>query len=169
MADKKAVKTTEFAKESQAENPDASKAMVSLFGNAQQLPESMKGLKRMNLPTMIQPKDMPVGAVLDGEIIDFVSSPVKTVKGKLMWLKVITGEGDAKTVNEITFPVTGVIQSILAPDVEKKKDGTYDSKELFEGLKPNIGKRIVIVRRPDGYNKQYARSQYSFDVFLSEK
>lgn len=154
MAKKNVALTTNFAAESEATAKEnaPSAAMLALFkpgGNA--LPAN---LKRRNLPQMVPPGEIPVDAIVSGEIIDVVDSPVSTVKGKLLWLRHESGA-------EFTFPCTGVIRNALAPGLS--------GKELDEALKKEIGKNFYAKRTLDKQSAKYKKAMFMFDVFTSTK
>lgn len=123
-----------------------SEAMKQLFAAPTQAMESLLSkAERRNAPKMYKPDDVPVGGVVSGEIIRFIQSPVSTVKGKLIWLKLLDG-------TEITFPLTGVIRVALNEDPDKE-----------------IGKILIIKRAPDGASAKYKNKMFVFDVFTIEK
>lgn len=148
-------KPTQFAQESEntAKENAPSAAMIALFA-----PKEGAGLpanlKRRNLPQMVPPGEIPVGAVVSGEIMDVVESPVSTVKGKLLWLRHESG-------TEFTFPCTGVIRNALAPGLS--------GKELDEALKKEIGKTFYAQRTLDKQSQKYKKNMFMFDVFTSTK
>lgn len=153
MAKKNIPPATNFATESAADAAKSapSAAMLALFAPGASLPEN---LKRRNLPQMVPPGDIPVGAVVSGEIMDVVESPVSTVKGKLLWLKHESG-------TEFTFPCTGVIRNALAPGLS--------GKELDDALKKEIGKQFYAQRTLDKQSQKYKKNMFMFDVFTSNK
>lgn len=150
-------KTSKFVQESQqaaAATQQAASAMVlSLTVPADQMPAESK-LQRRNMPAMIKPADVPVGAMISGKIIAIVDSPVSTIKGKLLHLQHQSGQ-------EFTFPCTGVIRNALAPG---KKE-----KELDAALEKEIGKTIYAKRLPNKTSQQYKKDMFMFDVFTSDK
>lgn len=133
-----------------------SPAMLALFSPAGSL-ATIKKSDRLNFPVMLKPADFPLDAVLQGEIVKIVDSPVTTIKGKLLWLKLA---GD----KEITFPCTGVVRSALAPGIDAD-----DKKGLQAALDKHIGKVLTLKRSLDGRSKKYDRNVFMFDVFLSDK
>ena len=142
---------TAFAAESAAQaegNPFA----VALFGApAGNLETLIAKAERRNMPQMLKPGEVPEGAVVSGEIIKVVDSPVSTVKGKLLWLRHDNG-------TEFLFPCTGVIRNALAPGVEA-------GKELQAALEKEIGKTFIAKRMPSKQSAKYKKEMYMFDVF----
>lgn len=152
----KAKGTSKFVQESAAAAGAATaavtKQIMSLTTPADQLPGN---LLRRNMPPMIKPGDIPVGAAISGEIVSVVDSPVSTIKGKLLWLRHSSGQ-------EFTFPCTGVIRNALAPG---KKEG----EELDKVLEKEVGKTLYAKRLPDKTSSKYKKTMYMFDVFTSGK
>lgn len=137
-----------------------SAAMLTLFSQPGTV--KLENTERLNMPAMLKPNDFPVDAVLQGEILKIVDSPVTTIKGKLLWLVLSGGR-------EITFPCTGVVRSALAPGVEAD-----DKKALQLALDKHVGKVLTLKRGIDGTSKKYSsdgnpRKTYMFEVFLSNK
>lgn len=130
-----------------------SPAMLALFQAPAAMPDLTKA-ERLTLPTLFVPKDVPVGGIVCGEIVKFMKSPVTTVKGLVMWLKNPNGQ-------EFTFPVTGVIRSALAPDVDA------DNKDvLLKALAVHVGKTIYAKRTESKLSKKYDKDTFMFDVYL---
>lgn len=115
---------------------------------------NLANLKRLNLPRMIKPADVPVDGIVSGEIMAVVNSPVSTVKGYLLHLKHETGE-------QFLFPCTGVIRQALAPGREK------DDVALKGLLEKFVGKTIYAKRLESSYNEKYKKDMFQFDVFTS--
>lgn len=132
-------------------NETPSPAMPALFQAPAKL--DMAKLVRHNAPKMYKPSDVPVGGVVTGKIIKFLPSPVSTIKGMLVWLELENGQ-------EITFPVTGVIRSALAPGVKNE-----DGKVLADTLEKFVGDYLVAKRTDDVVNAKYKKAQYMFDVY----
>lgn len=145
--------TTETSAAPVARGPSA--AMLALFNAPGSI--TLSNSQRLNMPAMLKPKDFPIDAVLQGEIVKIVDSPVTTVKGKLLWLRLAGGK-------EITFPCTGVVRSALAPGVEAD-----DKKALQAALDKHVGKVLSLKRGIDGSSTKYNRSVFMFEVFLSDK
>lgn len=123
-----------------------SKGLLALLA-----PTNTGKLVRRNMPAMIKPGDVPIGAAISGIVKGVVNSPVSTVKGKLLWLQHESGA-------EFTFPATGVIRNALAPGV----DG---DKELTAALEKYVGKTLVAKRLDDKTSAKYKKSMFMFDVF----
>lgn len=141
-------KETEFKKESEANA--APSTALAIFNTAPGEVD-LSRFKRRNMPQMVKPGDVPVGAVITATIVDVVDSPVSTIKGKLLWLET-NGQ-------EFTFPLTGVIRNAL---VQGKAD-----KEAEEAIKKLIGKTIVLKRSPDRTSSKYKKSMFMFDVYTN--
>lgn len=116
-----------------------------------------KKFERRNMPQLIKPSDVPIGAALTGTIMGILPSPTTAIKGKLMHVK------NAKGV-EFTFPVTGSIRQALAPNT------TDDDKELENILKKEIGTTIVLKREAGKPSKKLGgKEMYIFDVRTSKE
>lgn len=138
-----------------------STALLSLFNQPGAGLVQVKPTDRLNMPAMLKPGDFPIDAVLQGEIVKFIDSPVTTIKGKLIWLKLAGGK-------EITFPCTGVVRSALAQGVEAD-----DKKGLQSALEKHAGKVLTLKRGLDSISKKYSsegnvRQTYMFEVFVSD-
>jgi hypothetical protein len=137
-----------------AQSAQASQLAVSLFVPAGDI-ATIAGvdeskLERRNLPAMIKPTDVPIGAGFAAEIVKVCDSMVSTVKGKLLWLRTKTGQ-------EFLFPATGVIRNALVPSA--------DEKSLKSELEKEIGKTLVVKRLPDKQSPKYKKTMFMFDVF----
>lgn len=125
-----------------------SKAMLALLGGA-----NTDKMKRMNMPAMVKPSDVPVGSAISGVIKSVHNSQVSTVKGKLLWMQHESGA-------EFTFPATGVIRNALAPGVDGEK-------ELTAALEKFVGKTLVAKRLDDKTSAKYKKAMFMFDVFIA--
>lgn len=159
---------TEFAKESAAaleketgatEVPQASsgpsKAMLALFAKPAGI--DLSKAKRVNMPNMILPKDIPVfteenQAVLIAEIVKGVNSPASTVKGKCLWIRLPNGD-------ERLLPCTGTIRQGLVPGVEA------DSPKLLDEINKLKGKKYAFKRLDNRMNSKYKKDMFVFDIF----
>lgn len=134
-------------------------AMQALFAAPAKL--DAKKLVRLNMPQLIKPGDVPIGGMVSGKIIKVIHSPVKTIKGKLLWLQHENG-------TEFMFPATGVIRAALAPGVQD------DDKELVSILSQHIGKNFYAKRNEDKPSKYVAdssgkkKTMFVFDVYTME-
>lgn len=145
-----------------AEQPAAgpSPAMLALFRAPQGIAERLAKAKRVNLPSMILPKNIPIfseenQAILIGTIVKGTNSPASTVKGKCLWLRLPGGE-------ERLLPCTGAIrQGLFGGDSDLKAD----SKELVAAIDKLAGKTYAFKRLEDTRNKKYDRDQFIFDIF----
>lgn len=120
-------------------DPEADAAAAELLGK----------LERRNLPPMLKPSDIPIGAAIQGEIIKFVPSPSPEIKGRLIWLR-YRGQ-------DFTFPCTGSVRNAFAPGL---KD---DSKELDGILLKEVGNYFYAKRGLDKPSK-YKKNMFMFDV-----
>lgn len=112
-----------------------------------------KGFKKLTLPPLLKPEQIPVGSMVSGEIIKLIDSiSDKAPEGKLVHIRHESG-------SEFILPLTGTIKKALGG---------------FEGVKEQVGKKIVIVRMPDGETRKYTgpndppKKVFMFDVYLSE-
>lgn len=156
----KKAKENKFLAESQANAPAAPDARtLALFTAAEAIPGGGK-LERRNLPQMVKPDEVPVGAAVVGEIVKIVDSPVSTIKGKLLWMRHASG-------TEFMFPCTGVIRSALAPGI---KDD--DGEKLKTALEKEIGKILVAKRQADKVTTKFDKTgkrMFVFDVYTTAK
>ena len=143
---------TAFAKESEAAAEEIKSTALAIFGDVAAF-DSEK-FKRRNLPQMVKPGDVPIGAVVSGEVMAIVESPVSTIKGKLLHLKHASGQ-------EFLFPCTGVIRNALAP-------GKEAGAELNKALEKEVGKLFFAQRQP-GKPSKYKKEMFMFDVYTSDK
>lgn len=155
---------TQFAKESEAADPNAqetastsgpSKAMLALFARPSGI--DLSKARRVNLPAMILPKNIPIyteenQAVLICEIVKGVNSPASTVKGKCLWIKLPNGD-------EKLLPCTGAIRQALFPGVEA------DSPKLIDEINKLKGKSYAFKRLDNTVVNKYKKDMYSFDIF----
>lgn len=156
--EKKAVES-KFAQESAAESTTGaatgpSEAMIALFKQPAGL--DLSRAERLNMPQMILPKVMPVGAVLSGEVVKVVDSPASNVDGYCLWISIPTETG----TEERLFPVNGYVRKALAPDAKK------DSPELKKTLEGYKGKTLAFKRMENRFSKQFGRDTFPFDVFV---
>lgn len=163
--DYKLKKQSKFAAESEAKSDTvlAPSMAVALFGGEEAQATEFEGkeFKRLNLPTLLKPSQVPIWTpehpvVLRGTVVKVCDSPNTTIKGKLLWLKCANG-------TEVTFPCTGVIRNALAPGV---KD---DSDKLDAALNEYVGKELVFRRNPDKENGKFKKSMFMFDVLMGSK
>ena len=145
-------------KAAESAKPSQSKATVPTSGPSETMKQmfaagalsqvaSVQGLnlERRNMPRLIKPEDIPIGGGMAGQIVKFVPSPKKEVKGDLVWLRLRGGV-------EITFPVTGVLRQALNQELDKE-----------------IGKVLIIIRGPDGHSKRFGGNKmFMFDVYTTD-
>lgn len=112
-----------------------------------------KNIKKLTLPPLLKPQQIPVGQMVSGTIVALIGSISEKVKeGKLIHLKHDSGE-------EFLLPLTGVIKRAIGG---------------FDGVTSNIGKKLFVVRQPDGETTKYSaageapKKQFMFDVYLGE-
>lgn len=112
--------------------------------------------KRLGNPPLIKPEIIPIGSSLAGKIVAVLDSMTTTVKGKLLHLECNGGR-------EVSLPVTGTIRQALAPGRDNE-----DGDKLVSELKKYVGKRIIVVRNPDGETSKYGgkKKMYAFDVYI---
>ena len=124
------------------------------------LPELEK-LERLNLPPMLNLKEVPVKSTISGVIIKLVENFTGREdmrKARLLHLKHASG-------TEFLLPLSGVIKNALKPFiVEDTKD-----KESYT-LKPEIiGRTLYVTRQHDGTSKKFGgKTMFMFDVLLSK-
>lgn len=116
------------------------------------------GLKRLGMPTLIKPGELPINQPIVAEFIDALPSPAKSVKGNIVHFR-------AKGT-DFCLGVTGVIGNALCPGVEK-------GPLQLEKLQEYKGKTLTIIRRPDGNSKNHTdeygnqKRMFMFDVFVN--
>jgi hypothetical protein len=116
---------------------------------------NLKNAKRLNLPDMVMQSQVPEGEALVGELLKVVDSTASTVNGKLLWLKLTSGQ-------EILFPATGSVRGALAAGVDTK-----EAKAMQTAFEKHLGATITFKRNsPTGAGE---RTIPSFDVFVTPK
>lgn len=120
----------------------------NVFSPADQV-ELPKGLKKLNLPPMIKPDQVPVGSIVSGEIIalaNSISNRADMRESKLIHLRHDSG-------TEFLFPLTGVIKKAIGGD---------------DGVTANVGKKLFIKRNADTETTKYGgvKKVFQFDVYL---
>ena len=100
-------------------------------------------MKRRGIPQMLDWKTIPIGGIVAGEIIAILNSPNSSIEGKLLHLRMESG-------NEISAPITGSIR-----------------KALSENLEEEVGKKFAAVRLDDKISEKYKKNMYIFDVYTS--
>jgi hypothetical protein len=114
-----------------------------------------KGLKKLTLPPMLSPEQIPVNAVVSGKIIalaNSISGRADMKESKLIHLQHETGQ-------EFLLPMTGVIKKAIGGN---------------EGVTANIGKTLFVKRTPDGETVKYGKpgdapkKVFMFDVYISD-
>ena len=141
-----------------------SAAMLALFNPTPETMPDLSKAERLTLPTLYTPAQIPVGGIVHGRIVRFQKSPVTTVKGLIVWLQTPdrkTADGAVIPGVELTFPVTGVIRSALAPDIEAD-----DKEALLKALNVHVGKTFYAKRLESKMSKKYSKDTYMFDVYL---
>jgi len=115
-----------------------------------------KNLKKLTLPPLIKPEQVPMNSILSGEIVglaESISPRADMKESRLIHLRHETGE-------EFLFPLTGVIKKAVGGNA---------------GITDNIGKMLFIHRKPDGETMKYAakgegpKKVFMFDVYLGDK
>lgn len=123
---------------------------VSLFAPADNV-LIPKGAKKLTLPPMIKPEQVPVGSVISGEIIalaNSISGRADMRESKLIHLRHESG-------TEFLFPLTGTIKKAVGGN---------------EGVENNIGKKLIIQRNADSTTEKYGgvKKVFMFDVYLAD-
>lgn len=169
--------TTSFAAESAAMTSQ-SNTMGGLI-TTEQLPDESQ-LERLNLPPMIDLKQMPIGGLISGvaeKIVENFTGRSDMRKARLLQLK-------HKTGTQFLVPLTGVIKNAikgyLIPDEAGKKSMLATAKDAkdkaeielldFYKLSPELtGKTLYIKRGPDSQSKKYGgKSMFMFDVLIGK-
>lgn len=119
------------------------------------------GAKRLNLPQIVKPDSVPVGACITSKLLECVDSPVTTVRGKVLLMQ------HEPSGVEFLFPCTGTIRKALAPTFVGDKDDDKSGDLLKATVNKYAGKTITLMRQPDGSSKTYGRSMFVFDVYVS--
>lgn len=110
----------------------------------------LKGLKKLTLPPLVKPEQVPVGGMIEAKIIALVGSISKKENmknSKLMHLQAPDG-------TEFLFSLTGVIKKAIGGE---------------EGVTANVGKTLILVRQEDGSTEEYGGKKrvFMFDVYLA--
>lgn len=113
--------------------------------------ELPKGLKKLSAPALLKIEHIPIGQIVSGEIIrlhDSISARADMKDSKLILMKHDNG-------TEFLLPLTGVI---------KKAIGGND------GVTANVGKKLFLVRQPDGETTKYGGTKKVFmvDVYIKD-
>lgn len=142
-----------FAQESARNAPK--NPLISMRGPSQddEMLAMLGSLKRKNMPQMIEPGVIPVGASVMGVIHAVLDSPSEKVKGVLLHVR--------HKGTDFTLPVTGSIRQALAPGMKN------DSSGLRKKLEEYVGVFIFAKREPDKATKNYganAKPTFIFDV-----
>lgn len=148
MATTKRTKSTRKPATPKTENGIKGLSIVDTKGHIDE------NLKRLNLPPMLAPSEVPIGASVTGKIINIVPSFSKDVDGYLMHLQ-------HPNTTEFVFPLTGTIQNAVFPGLE--------DEEIEEKAPKVFGKTIQFKRLADGSSKKHPNNpMFMFDVFMSE-
>ena len=112
-----------------------------------------KDAKKLTLPPLVKPEQIPVGALVTAKIValaESISGREDMRKSKLLHLSAIPA-GD-----EFLFPFTGVIKKALGGD---------------EGAAKAVGKTLYLKRTADGSTTKYGgvKKVFMFDIYLSDK
>ncbi len=135
---------------------EKAQAMSDMFGDAGAVKVDRK--KRLGAPPLLKPEEIPVGKSFVCKIIEPMDSLTQTVKGKLLRVEHTSTSG---VVREFSLPVTGTMRQALAPGKAN------DDKDLLATLAKFNGKKLTIVRGPDGWtNKHGGKAMYTFDVYV---
>jgi hypothetical protein len=130
-------------------------SMTQLF-TPSDVSELPKNAKKLTLPPLVKPDQMPVGTILSAVIVGIAPSisPREDMRGsKLIHLRHDSG-------TEFLFPLTGTIKKALGGE-----------KGIVENY---IGKRLVIQRQADGETRKYcapgepAKKVFMFDIYLAD-
>jgi hypothetical protein len=110
-----------------------------------------KGAKKLTLPPMVKPEQVPVGSVISGVIValaNSISGRADMRESKLIHLRHESG-------SEFLFPLTGTIKKAVGGN---------------EGVEANIGKTLIIHRNADSTTEKYGgvKKVFMFDVYLAD-
>lgn len=135
--------------------PAPSGALANSMIGALSIAELPKGVKKLTLPPMLPPDQIPVKGIVSGVIIALaasISGRADMRESKLIHLRHESGQ-------EFLLPMTGVIKKAIGGN---------------EGVEKNIGKTLIIVRAPDGETTKYgkpgepAKKVFMFDVYMKD-
>jgi hypothetical protein len=159
----KKAEESKFAQESSqlpvvagAEKYQPSAAMLEIFKKPDDMDSELTVLletaRRLNLPEMLLPSQIPMGVIVTGEIIKFIPSPKTSIKGRMIWLK-------NKGI-EFLIPAPGGIRSALAPGL---KD---EDEKLDDVLETHVG-RTLILKKTGVRPSKYKNNMFLFEVFIA--
>lgn len=162
---------TKFAQESETTSTAiALPSVMSALFSRETKPLDESKVERLNLPRLLKPDQVPVWTpdnpvTLQGKIHRVCPSPNSTIKGFVLWL--ITPSG-----MEVTFPVTGVVRSALAPgckiDDKNAEAEERSTKALATALEKHVGKILFLKRTSNQMNKNFKREMFMFDVYTAK-
>lgn len=135
--------------------PASGLATMSALFTASDVTQLPKNAKKLTLPPLVKPDQVPIGGILTSVIVGLAASisPREDMRGsKLIHLRHENG-------TEFLFPLTGVIKKALGGE---------------KGVTDNIGKTLIMQRQPDGETTKYtakgepAKKVFMFDVYLAD-
>lgn len=114
--------------------------------------EPPKGLKKLTAPPLLKLEHIPIGQAVSGVILALAPSLSKRadmVNSKLIHLRHESG-------SEFLVPLSGTIKNAVGGE---------------KGVEDRIGKRLVLVRQPDGETTKYGgkKKMFMIDVYCEEK
>ena len=125
----------------------------------EQMPD-VKKLKKISLPSLVKPDEVPIGATISGEIravVASISGAENMRESKLLHL--VNKNNPAKEI-EFLFPLTGTIKKAIGGVV---------------GAEKQVGNTLFLTRLPDGETMKYAakgegpKKVFQFDIYVSTK
>lgn len=128
-----------------------------------------EGLKELTIPPIVKIADMPIGASLDGTVLDVIPSRSKDIRNPLIIVQLTKGG------NKVTVPAVAAIANVFLPGYDTREmkgpKGT-DAKEHC----PFLDKRVVIRKSgireskkfDDGSKDKKPRKFPVFDVFVKD-
>ena len=154
----------------------------SLFAQADELAKEMAGAERLNLPEMVNFKQMPIGMTVSGVVVKLVEN----FTGKKDMRKARLIQCQHKSGAEFLLPLTGVIKNALKSFLIESEElraaavkaAKGDKKELaeielldFYTLSPElVGRTLFITRRNDSTSKKYGdKPMLMFDVLIGKR
>ena len=123
------------------------------------------GLRELTIPPIVKIADMPIGAFIDGTIVDVIPSRQKSIRNPLIIVALTKGG------NKVSLPATAAIANVLLPGYDDKKDSEQPEKKC-----PFIGSRVVCRKTAIKESKTWKEDDQKtprkfpvFDVFVKEK
>lgn len=122
----------------------------------------VEGLQELTTPPIVKIADMPIGAFIDGTILDVIPSRQKSIRNPLIIVQL------TKAGNKVSLPATAAIANVLLPGYDDKVDSANPAAKC-----PFVGSRVVCRKSGIKESKQFTEDDHKtprkfpvFDVFV---